>query len=245
MNSSVPETSKTTVFYSVKICAQEVYAREFIAGNLYMNSLDYFRTCTGDDGRPDPYEGIRAIYQPESIGTISLGPVTIQGKDLPPGRPLVVLHEPADKVAICSLFSANTVGFGNSITSEGLGELKKVMVIHDKCHRLGGHAVIITNMKEFSSRVLAAIDAKGFAGGVGLVHYYDGLTHSGKFKDVGLHKRVEYAYQREYRVIVYLPDELTAPYRLDVGDLSDIAVLTEPQVFNDGLRVALPDGTTA
>jgi hypothetical protein len=238
-------TSKTTVFFAVKMCEQEQFARDFMAGSLYMNSLEYFRTCKGDDGRPDPHEGIAAIYQPESIGSIDVGPVTIPGKDLAPGVPLVALYDNAHMTAICSLFSANTVGFGNGIRSDQLAELKKVLVIHDKCHRLGTYAVLVKNIAEFGRRVDAAIRAAGLEGGYGLVKYFDFRKHNGRFDSPGLHKRSEYEYQREYRVVVYLPEGKAAPYRLEVGDLSDITVLTAPEIFNGALKIGLPDGTEA
>ena len=58
-------------------------------------------------------------------------------------------------------------------------------------------------------------------------------------KDVGLilRKREKYKYEREFRFAFELPQEAEGPLVLDVGDLSDIAILFRTREFNDHLTI--------
>jgi hypothetical protein len=59
-----------TIWYLIKFFTAERYANQFMAGQLYLNTLSYFKEaekeCT-DDGRLDPTEAVALWLQPDDI----------------------------------------------------------------------------------------------------------------------------------------------------------------------------------
>lgn len=242
--------SKSTVFMLVKVVAKQEHADAFVRGSLFMNSLAYFRDFKDPQGilRGDPYEGIGAIWQPSQIGELRVGDISIPPADL--GGPVLLQNEGVMQARVFCTYAANSRGFEAGVSSENLADLKRVLQVHQSCYGFGSIAIVVTNFREFRDRFVRAVKAADrsvvAAGYAGLVEYYDEETHHGNFHDKpGFHKRLQYADQREYRLMVRLRQPPQEPYTFEIGDLSDIVKLTTPEEFNRELKIGLPDGSQA
>jgi hypothetical protein len=58
-----------TIWYLVKFFSEEQHADQFIAGQLYLNRLSYFKKVEAacEDGRPDANEAVALWWQPADI----------------------------------------------------------------------------------------------------------------------------------------------------------------------------------
>lgn len=236
---------KSTVFTLVKILEEREWAEQFSRGELYMNSLAFFRDYRDKSGvlRGDEYEGVGAIYQPDKLGELVLAGRSVDLKEVvAPIR--MAPHSLAEARVFCS-YSCNSRGF-DFVSAENLASFKKILLIHQDCYAFGNVAAVVLNVTEFQKRVLNAIKALSAKAACGLVNYFDEATHHGSLMDKpGFYKRKAFDYQREHRVLVYPLEPIDGPLRLSVGDLSDIVHITTPDEFNRLLSIKLPDGSVA
>jgi len=102
-------------------------------------------------------------------------------------------------------------------------------------------------LKKFIERILSSIKLNNISGKLGLVEYFNEHEYHGNFplEKHGFHKRSFFSHQREYRILVNTHCSLSGPHTLNIGDLSDIALLTTPEDFKKQLQISLPDGSTA
>jgi hypothetical protein len=233
------------IYAFVKIFEKEHHAKDFISGKLFMNTLRYFKEYrdTGGELRGDPYEGLAALYQPSKIS------LQVAGHIIPPSTityPIAVHDQPLlDKNAFC-IYSLNS-GDYESISKETLGEFKRTIELHESCFGLGNYCVVILNAQKFIDRTLTKINRSNISGKLGLVEYFDEHEHHGTFvsEKYGFHKRSFFSHQREYRLLVDTLSSPSGPYTLNIGDLSDIALLTTPDEFKKQLEIMLPDACEA
>ena len=237
---------QSTIFALVKIVERPEYARSLLRGELYMNSLAYFREYEDHKGelRGDRWDGLGAIWQPRQISEISVGDLRIPPNEL--AGPILFRHSRLDYTNVFCTYSLDSRSFDRVPSQTTLADFRRGMLMPDSVFGLGSIAVLIHNVTEFFKRVDSAIKREGLSGHRGLIRYFDEAAHHGDFGDqAGFHKRQAYAYQREYRVAVERQAPSTEPYTLSVGDLSDIAVVTTPEEVNRELKLTLPDGSTA
>jgi len=144
---------------------------------------------------------------------------------------------------ICSL---NSRGH-ETVSAETLSDFKRTIELHDSCFGLGKYCVAILNASLFIERCKSAIRRLKFKGNLGLVDYFNEYEFHGNMPGdkLGYQKRSIFSHQREYRVKIDLNRSEPGPYILDVGYLSDIAILTPPKEFNEQLEVKLPDNSNA
>ncbi|WP_196140158.1 hypothetical protein [Aliikangiella sp. G2MR2-5] len=235
-----------TIFAFVKIFENREFAEDFINGKLFMNTIRSFKEYRDESGelRGDTFEGIAAHYQPDKLGEIKIGDITIPPSDL--ASPVVVHgNDFLDHNVFC-IYSLNSRGH-DSVSSKTIDDFKKTLALHESCFGLGKYCVIIINSSEFISRCSDAIKALNLDGRMGLVDYFDEHTFHGNMpqEELGFHKRSIFKEQREYRIKIDTRRDTPGPYFLEVGDLSDIAILTTPQEFNEKLEIKLPDGSHA
>lgn len=236
---------QSTIFALVKIVERPEYARSLLRGELYMNSLAYFREYEDHKGelRGDCWDGLGAIWQPGQISELRIADHCISPAEL--AGPVLLRYKRLDYTNIFCTYSFDSRGF-DAVSAETLADFRRGMLMPDSVFGLGSIAVLIHNVTEFFKRVDSAIKREGLSGHRGLIRYFDEAAHHGDFGDqAGFHKRQAYAYQREYRVAVERQAPSTEPYTLSVGDLSDIAVVTTPEEVNRELKLTLPDGSTA
>ncbi len=186
-----------------------------------MNSLAYFREHKDERGelRGDSYEGLGAILQPSQIGEV-FGGIRIPPEDL--ASPILARHDRFDYAKVFCAYALHSQGF-DTVSRETLTDLKRVMLVHESCYGLGNVAVLISNVIKFFERVDGAIRRFGLRSRRRPIDYFDEATFLGGFGEMaGFHKRKIYSNQREYRIMVEIPEPSIDAYTLQVGDLSDI-----------------------
>lgn len=234
------------IYAFVKLFETKEYAESFVNGKLFMNTIGSFKKYEDKFGelRGDKYEGIIALYQPDKLGEIKLGEVSIPASDL--AAPIVISDNHLLKNNVFCIYSLNSRGY-DSVSAETLSDFKRTLELHESCFGLGKFCVVITNAMEFIERCKSALEKENLNADLGLVDYYnDHEFHGQMSKDkLGFQKSHLYAHQREYRIKIDTNRSEPSPYILDVGDLSDIAVITTPKEFNDQLELKLPDGSQA
>jgi hypothetical protein len=239
--------SETWLLGLAKIFEQRDYAEAFARGLLYMNAVDYFREHRDSSNvlRGDPYEGLAGIFQPSKIGTLKFGDVEIALDSL--AGPVLIHDQAALAWNVFCMYSLNSRGWTSTVSADTLKDLKATLLMDMKCHGLGSDVVVVTNASAFQDRVEAAARKTGFYALWNLVDYYDHNTQHGSFErdKAPFMKRAEYAYQREWRIVLKRLPASTDPYTLDIGDIRDITKLTTAEEFNKLLELRLPDGSTA
>jgi len=235
-----------TIYAFVKIFEKECHAKDFVSGKLCMNTIRSFKEYIDLSGelRGDEYEGIVALYQPKELGEIKFGNITIQASEL--AAPIVVHGNELLNENVFCIYSLNSSGH-DSISSETLREFRRTIELHESCFGLGKFCVVILNASEFMLRCRTALEKLKLGGTMGLVEYFNEHEFHGDFnaERFGYHKRSLFKHQREYRIKVNLNSHNPGRYFLEVGNLSDIAMLTTPEEFNSQLEIGLPDGSKA
>lgn len=236
----------TTIYNAfVKLFEAEDHANDFLSGKLYMNSIQGFKKWTDTAGelRGDPFEGIIALYQPTKIEGIKLGNHMIPASAL---ATLIVMHgNELLKENVFCMYSLNSSGH-DSVSSETLKQFRRALELHESCFGLGKHCVVILDARKFLERCLAAATNLNLdPPKMNLVRYFDESEFHGLL-DPNFHsfqKRIQYQHQREYRIKINFKNISPEARILEVGDLSDIARLTNPEEFNSELEISLPDGS--
>jgi len=107
---------KKTIWYLVKIFKEEHHAEQFIAGNLYLNRLSYFKKFEekGDDGRLDKNEAVAMWFQPDdglkfNLNVPGVGSCEITKKDL--AGPISISYQHHDYFNVFCMYAVHTIGF--------------------------------------------------------------------------------------------------------------------------------------
>lgn len=236
----------STIFAFVKLFENKKYAEDFVSGKLFMNTIRSFKEYKDESGelRGDEYEGIVALYQPEKLGEIKFDGHSISASDL--AAPIVMHGNHLLNHNVFCIYSLNSRGH-DTVTAETLSDFKRALALHESCFGLGKFCVAILDASKFIDRCKSAIGKLNVNGNLGLVDYFDEHEFHGNMPEdkLGYQKRSLFAHQREYRVKIDTNRTAPSPYVLEVGDLSDIAVITTPKECNDQLELKLPDGSHA
>ena len=236
----------STIFSLVKLFDNIDHAQDFVNGKLFMNTIRSFKEYKDESGelRGDEYEGITALYQPKKLGEIKVGDISIPASDL--AAPIVMHGNHLLSHNVFCIYSLNSRGH-DSVSADTIFDFKRTLDLHESCFGLGRHCVVILNVTEFISRCTSAIEKDDFDGSLGLVDYFNEHEYHGNMpvEKLGYQKRSFFSHQREYRVKIDTRRAEPSPYILDVGDLSDIAVITTSKDFNEQLKIKLPDGSNA
>lgn len=229
------------IYAFVKIFEEKKYADDFINGKLFMNTIRTFKEYKDKAGelRGDEYEGIVSILQPNKLKEINFGDTIISAREL--ATPVILQMDCVlNKNAFC-LYSLNSSGY-DFITEETFNDFKRTLSLHESCFGLGKYCVVVLNAQEFINRCHNTILKNNLIGKMGLVEYFDDREFHGHFPEshYGFHKRKMFSHQREYRVLIDSDNNNPRPYVLDIGNLSNIAVLTTPEEFNRQLEIKLP-----
>lgn len=235
---------KTTYYSFIKIFENLNHAERFIEGQLHMKKVRYFQEYKDKNGelRGDKYEGVKSILHPKNMKDVYIDDKKIvDSKSL---DPLITYdNNTLNKNAYC-MYSLSSKGF-TSISSENINEFKKALEIHEKCFGLGSHCVVIKNITEFIKRIKKSLTKVNLGYKIRPVEYFNERDINGYLpsKDLGFQKRNMFSIQNEYRILLDRAEE--GPYNLEIGNISDIAVIMKPQDVNKGLKVILPNGHTS
>lgn len=199
------DASGNTAMVLLKL-GQREHMEQFHKGQLYMNTLKYFRDLESDPARADLYEGATHIFQPnDAIITFSapgFREILIDSTDLAAATTLSMNSE-----LCCNIFCLY------AITAPVNGTL-----FPSEHEWFGDSMVLVLNTQEFLNRVVAAAKARNLSGTRKQVEYFDDEAYTGKWDRFRKSKR--FAHQREYRIAIDSPG--TDPLVLDIGDITDI-----------------------
>lgn len=187
-------------------------------GEIYMNPLANFIRLEADALRADKEEGLR--FSVAATGAqLSLEE---NGKWLPVGtiNGPIKQHDPSlDGVNVFCMYAVRPAIATTPIDPRNLA--------------FGDSYVIFTNGDEFLRRVRAEAERLGLSLKTRLIEYVDRKTHKGA---MGVFRKYSsFAFQSEFRLALF--PGTGQPYRLKLGDLSDIAVMRESRHINDQIRV--------
>jgi hypothetical protein len=181
-------------------------------GEVYINSIDFIRTCDNNEERADKDDG---IFFRDFIGEAKITICEVD-KDLDKdGLTMesfnVVLkndHEEKGNIfCLTGIYSEHLSGDRNDFTFE--------------TKSFGDSNILIHNPKEFLSRLFAALKEHGYSNfQSNKVSYYNN-DYSGNVGFFRKHER--FKHQSEYRI--FIPNSEDEPIKIKIGSLKDIASL--------------------
>ncbi len=217
-----------TPLFAIKICREKCYADRFRRGELYCNRIKHFKKTGVDD-----YEGDILMWPDRFSLSIVGEPLPVLTRD-DLGVPL---RASLDRIGNLNVFCMHGIySNGNPQTTK---QFKEQLEISDRCvEDFGEHAVMLTNGKEFFTRVREAARRMGYRSARRLVKYYQDI-HPALASDLdgAFYKRKKYSYQREYRIAISTGTVGYDPLVLNIGDISDITAYVKTRDINEGLQV--------
>jgi hypothetical protein len=226
----------TAIF--VKFFTEEDHADCFLAGNLYLNTLGYFKKKEAEecsDGRSDPTEGVAMWWQPDNLSIKFASGIEITGKDL--AAPVSMSFDYHNHLHVFCMYALHITGFECvddkvEYAPEDEEELRRQLTIDERCFKFGVTAVVIP-AAPFLLQLTQALQAQGYGQNSArgeLVEYYDGATQHGEFpfKDIPFRKQKRFDYQQEYRLCLFPRSAeefaVTSPVTVKIGDLRHLCV---------------------
>ncbi|MDE2982915.1 MAG: hypothetical protein OXU74_17120 [Gemmatimonadota bacterium] len=216
----------------VKFCERRDYANDLLDGRLHCNRVRCIQKLDNASLRGDRDEG--AILLGRSVDEVQVFMRLEQ-----PGEEWQQLEGLAevprlryDPIPDLNLFcmSVFQTPYEGEPTSEIVDRIRQMIVDSlPMCSKLGGHAVVISDSREFVRRVRAASDEAGYQHWHHLVDYYDEFPadyHSweqGSVKPLFLKHR-EFELQREVRLVLDTGTRGENHISLNIGDIRDIAI---------------------
>ena len=220
------------IVFLAKAFSDPQHAEDLIKGQLYANTLRYFRNIEGDPTRGDPEEGaMMPQLEGLAIELTSTNPttgevdrITVTKDDL--AAPPVIRPRWFEHVNLFCMYAARTGQF-TTISEQNITNFQKQLEMPKDCHRFGHHAVLIKNPSEFIRRVNLAAENKEYKVHSGLVQYYDpniGTTPIHSPIQTLFLKRKMYGYQKEWRLAIDTGTTTNCPIIFNIGGIEDIAV---------------------
>jgi hypothetical protein len=197
---------------------QRQHIEQFVQGQLYMNTLAHFANIERSRVRHDEHEG-QAFWMQPATATISM---QINGEFGPiPGitGPIAFSH-PSELAA-------------NVFCMYALRASVAKMLVDPRNIEFGDTFADVRDGDEFLRRVRIAAEKTGRETQWNLVEYVDKSVYHGP---MGIfRKSSEFSYQSEFRIAI-LPGT-GSPYKLEVGDLSDIVISGPLRELNQRMMV--------
>lgn len=119
-----------------------------------------------------------------------------------------------------------------------LDQMYDRILLQEETKNLGDYIVAITDIGEFFNRFKREIARLGYDAKGGLVKYRD-ITQQTILEDdeIGFVKSIDYAHQKEFRIMINTNKNVDEHIDIEIGPLSDIAKLFNTCDFNDLLRI--------
>lgn len=185
-------------------------------GIVYLNPLSHFIKLESDELRADPHEGADHCWQPDNV-TIKWGEKEITG------------------IIGGITYRSTEATRQNVYCMYTLRNSKALELIDPRNFRFGDTYVWFRNKEEFLRRLRTAAEANGLSIRCGAVNYVDRSRHNGEMG--ALRKFNIFEYQNEFRAVV--SPGTGQPLILEVGALSDIAIVGELATLNEHLKTRL------
>jgi len=240
-------TGPITLFF-IKFFQEEKFADQFVAGELYLNTLAYFKSIESesDDGRLDSTEAIAHWWQPDDIliklNMPGIGETEISKKDL--AAPVSMSFDYHNYVNLLCLYAMHITGFsvldGGKIdcSNSSIEELRRQLRIDERCLKFGRYAVVI-NAVPFMTRLKEVLTSQGRRFKYKLVEYYDDTVFHGAIPtdEIPFRKQKRFSYQQEFRICVYPKVMIKAPITIKIGNISSMCGKVESTQLNNLLVV--------
>ncbi len=229
-------------FELYKIMAPE-FVDSFIQGNLYMNTLDYFRSIENNKAQGDYQEGICGTIKKSQLGQIGYQlPKYLLDNMLCDNIPLS-----SDYYAMNNLFCMYSL----KIDDDRLTVYKPNKQIYEFNDENGEQKVVvrITDTDEFLRRLNKALEKYVNRnvieyGIYGDISYCSSFTNAnGMGSRSAFHKEPSYEYQNEWRICILQKLLGKTAFVLKIGDISDIVEKHCLDTFVNSLENIYPEYT--
>lgn len=221
-----PEVKEYNGYMLMKFTSKEEYRQDFLNGELFFNTSDYFSMCD-DVGRGDADEGKTFIVNPENSNYISANLekygdkyyiVTRDNSDNPEEYKVGILSYSSSENRNRKVMSLYTVylDFKGKKISDFSSKIKE---------EFGNFGILILDRREFFQRIIEALRENKSAKDayMGFVEYLPEDKQQGLVNWNPFRKRDCFSYQNEFRITFITEDD--RPLRLNLGcSLRDIAV---------------------
>ena len=205
--------------YILKI-GTEPHMRAFLdRGEMFFNTVDWFRQTELNQERFDGSEGASSIQQ---VVWIKLR--AEDGKEFYFSKPGHPRHEASHgKLASANVITHEERTKGNIYSCIGVGVNESGVLgdgeLDPRFMEFGSVVVVIANPNVFLTRVETALKNRGLRYVLGLVKYYDPDVYEGELNVFS--KKIGHAYQKEIRV--WVDNHEDKPLKIEVGSIRDIA----------------------
>lgn len=230
------QTTRKRFLMLVKFFSRKRHADKMLAGELRARRLKKFREIE-DVVRLDKYEGTM-LWEG---GTISVQSDDGEWLTVPPDDLAGPIERRSPLIDNLNVFcmTAFRSDLGPWPSWELVDQVKQQVVESlPTCSRMGEHAVVIADVKEFLARVTRAVAREHWQHHSARVKYYDSYPADVAFGDgrsfmPAFLKRREYEAEREFRIALNTGTVGDDPVTLDVGDIHDIGWYTETPELAD------------
>lgn len=205
----------------LKFFEKKEYAKSFLEGKIFFSTIKKYRTITDEKGemRNDILEGYDFLSTKIGSSEIIFENSKIDEEETIkiPLKNLKVEFKKSNRKKIFCMY-----GFfwGENIKKEDFAIDSRVLL-------LGEYIVVLTDIKEFLSRIEMKLKEKKYDYGCKTIDYMDTSEYSGFWGEFKKDKK--YEYQKEFRISC--ESMLEGDEIIDIGDISDIAVLRSKEEF--------------
>ncbi len=184
-------------------------------GEIYMNTLPYFREIEDNELRGDPFDSVNEIQR----GT--KGHVLIPNSDKKiqiTNFEIRIGPDEAEKINLYCMYA--------------LRARPESYPINEKNFKFGSHALIIFKAQLFMDKLRNSLKEKGINGSSNLVEYIDN-NHTG---EVGKFKKLEkFSYQSEWRMVCNNGEGRSR--KITIGSIKEISLMVESKNINNEVSV--------
>ncbi|HQM85690.1 MAG TPA: hypothetical protein PLD55_13515 [bacterium] len=195
-------------------------------GLIYMNTFEYFREYeeSSAECRKDVFEGCSELFQP------NMGTLEINGKEIKDiSGPMKITYDNSEKNNVFCMYAAKY----DKNAKYSLEDLNNIIKMNPQNYEFGNYCLILQNADEFLRRLHKSCNEKCLNFKHRLVEYVDTNKHHGEYGF--FRKPLEYSYQSEFRIVI--ENHTGEPYKLFIGDISDISIILETTKYNDAVKL--------
>ena len=226
MIETIQNKTKHATWFFIKFCEREEWADQFLAGELFLNTIHHFKTRESSEtaDRGDPTEATSLWVQPRDailkiqVPKLQLATVITENDLAAPIQASNNFHEYLHIFCLTALTTDLPIIESGVVSN--LASIHKQMRISQKCFRMGNFAVLV-HARPFLEQLSTSLKANNLTASSRRVTYYDDSSFSGQipFNDVVFHKQKRFTYQREWRLWVNFNINADIPRRLSIGRL--------------------------
>lgn len=228
----------------LKIFSKKKFRDDFLSGNIYMNTIQYFRDYEDEhDGNvSDENEALHGWFQPGAFKLmIGVGDDMREINQDSLSSPMAIrlnAHNHANVFCMTQLHS-HDVDMSNPLPGD-IERLREYFTLPDDASKLGDYAVIINEPEVFLSKLIGRAQELYNEGQIAwyqsrAVSYYDEINESLSLEnelEAPFYKQSKYSHQQEYRFLLINKLNINKPYVLDIGDIRHLCSEIKTNEFN-------------